>query len=574
MDRKYFEELKKIDTQKIAFDFANHLRALVSSDSVQSSAISIATVLFEMERNKSDNKDTVISKLALNDDAKEILASFTADMDCLISELKGNFTPEQLVAFILFDNSLEDFKMGSDESTPTCLSKLSNKILDIQDNDKVLDLCSGKGSFAVEQYSLGNCKNYRGVEINYNSKFISDVRGYFLGDNYAFTLGNALDSNINEQFDKIFSNYPFGLRLVSMNDQKQKLIEKMKIDESIMQRASSDWLFNSVIFSSLKDNGKAVAIMTNGATWNKNDEKIRKYFVENGFVEAVISLPAKLFNSTMISTTMIIFSRNNKSVRLIDASDIYISERRKNNLDDKCIMNIVELLAKDSSKSILMDLRKFAENEYILNPVRYFEEAPEIKNGVEFGQIIKNITRGSQLKAADIDLLKSNVETDYQYLMISNINNGALELGEEQYLKEIPSNLEKYCVSNNSIILSKTGTPVFKSTVASVKAGKKLLANGNMFVIELDESKVNPYYVQAFLSSDIGRVVLKNICSGTTISTISLDKLKKMIVPLPKLEEQTEIATKYAASVDELILLKKKIEKITTRMSHVFDEEV
>ena len=59
----------------------------------------------------------------------------------------------------------------------------------------------------------------------------------------------------------------------------------------------------------MKESGKAVAIMTNGATWNSSDKKIRKFFIENGYVEAVISLPAKLFNGFAIPTTLIVFSK-------------------------------------------------------------------------------------------------------------------------------------------------------------------------------------------------------------------------------------------------------------------------
>ncbi|WP_279159926.1 restriction endonuclease subunit S [Thomasclavelia cocleata] len=58
-----------------------------------------------------------------------------------------------------------------------------------------------------------------------------------------------------------------------------------------------------------------------------------------------------------------------------------------------------------------------------------------------------------------------------------------------------------------------------------------------MFVIELGETKINPYYLQAFLSSDLGAMILKNIYISGAIPTITLDKLKRMIISLPPLEE-------------------------------------
>ena len=57
--------------------------------------------------------------------------------------------------------------------------------------------------------------------------------------------------------------------------------------------------------------------------------------------------------------------------------------------------------------------------------------------------------------------------------------------------------MEKYCIKNNSLVISKNGAPV-KIAVASVEEGRKILANGNLYVIELDETKVNPYFVKDY----------------------------------------------------------------------------
>lgn len=574
LERKYYELLKTVKTDEVAFKIANTLRDTERVDSIHAKAISIAMVLRGLAKTEGFiDIEEIIGNINISEEALDLLKDFVTDSFDLIEKLKGEFTLEQLLAFILFDSSLEDGKR-SESTTPAGLSRLASEILDVKKADRVLELCSGQGRFAVEQYGMGDCSSYTGIELNYLAKYIAEIRGSILGDNYFFILSDALEYRVEEKADKLFSNYPFNLKILSMNGQKENIQKLLGIKEDITQKASSDWLFNATLVEQMNDTGKAVAIMTNGSSWNRNDERIRRYFIENGLIEAVIALPTKLFASTSIASTMIVFSKNNKTIRLVDAREVCTVERRNNVLEDTNIAEIMNLLSNDSVISVAKEVKEFANNEYILNPVRYFEEAPEIKNGVEFETIIKNITRGSQLKAADIDDLKSENETNYQYLMLSNISEGILDLADKQYLKEIPKKMEKYCVSNNSIVLSKTGTPTFKSAVATVSKGKKLLANGNIFVIELDESKVNPFYMQAFFASEIGLATMKSISSGSTITTISLDKLKKMIVPLPTLDEQTKLANRYAASMDELILLKKKIEKITSKMTHIFDEEV
>ena len=91
----------------------------------------------------------------------------------------------------------------------------------------------------------------------------------------------------------------------------------------------------------LSEDGKAVGIMTNGSTWNQSDSAIRSYFIENGLIECVIALPARLFAGTAIATSMIVFSRNNKGVRLVDASELFVKGRRVNELSAENISLII-----------------------------------------------------------------------------------------------------------------------------------------------------------------------------------------------------------------------------------------
>ena len=78
--------------------------------------------------------------------------------------------------------------------------------------------------------------------------------------------------------------------------------------------------------------GKAVAVMPCGSLFKETDAEIRRYFVERGLVEAVVTLPDKLFSLAGITTAIIILSHGNDSVRFVDASDIFLKGRRNNTL--------------------------------------------------------------------------------------------------------------------------------------------------------------------------------------------------------------------------------------------------
>ena len=127
-------------------------------------------------------------------------------------------------------------------------------------------------------------------------------------------------------------------------------------------------------------------------------------------------------------------------------------------------------------------------------------------------------------------------------------------------------------MKNNSLILSKNGYP-YKVAVVAVKEGQRILANGNLYIIELDEQRANPYYVKEFFDSEQGIAALKSITVGATIPNIGVDKLKKLLIPVPSMEEQLRIAREYQATQDEIAMLKLRLEKTVNKLHHIFDEE-
>lgn len=572
MENLNLKELQKINTSKVTYTLYSALgRREERNHHIK--AIIVAYIIAKMQSTTAyDTLQDFLDNSDIPDSIKEIISRHQENCWGIVKANLSEFTFDELMAFILFDNTLEDYmQLSPHVSTPASVLKLVDRILDVKDTDEIVELCSGKGNFAVELTARGSKANYTGVELNYNQNDIATIRTSLIKENCSLILSDALEYKSEKKADKGFANYPFSILLC--NEQKETFEREAGISNDTIRRASSDWMFNIALMQQLKADGKAVVVMKNGSTWNNTDRKMRQYFVEQGYIEAVISLPAKLFRDTVIQTALYVLSRNNQSVKLVDAKNLFVGERRRNILSDENVEVILKLIEKEGDASIRVTIEELANNEFILNASRYLETVPPIKNGVEFGTVIKNITRGSQLKASDFDEYKSTTPTNYKYLLLSNINDGVISIdNDNQYLTEIPEKLEKYCIKNNDIVLSKIGMPAFKSAVAEIEEGVKVVAGGNLFVIEVDEEKANPFYIQAFFASDLGAVVFKNIYTGAEIPTITIEKLKRMIVPLPPVEEQNIIANRYAASMDELIVLRRKVEKTKNRMKHIFDE--
>lgn len=452
------------------------------------------------------------------------------------------------------------FEKWQENTTPNSICRLVTKILDIQNGETVIDNCMGLGTFILTANELQPQANYYGVEINSSTSAIAEIRLSLLSANCHVATGNALEDNFGgKKFNKVFSNYPFGMR-IRVASECEGLIERInKTCPELSRGTSADWIFNYRLCEMLADGGTGVAVMSLGGLWNTLDKPIREAFVRNGKIKAIIKLPAKLFSATAIPVSLIIFGDNKGGIRFVDASQEFVEGRRQNTLDDRNITDILNALNQDSSISRMVSFEEIAENQFSFDPTRYNEVIDEIVDGVPFESIIKSITRGAPLAARDLDDVSSVLPTDYQYMMLANIKNGIVDK-ELPYLKEIPTRFEKYCINKGNLLLSKNGYP-FKVAVAEPPEDKMVLANGNLYVIELDTEKVDPYYVKAFLESDQGTAQLKRITVGATIPNIGINQLNTILIPLIPIEEQHKIALRYQAVLDEIELLRRKIER-------------
>lgn len=522
-----------------------------------------------------DYYDIKENKIGLQDDIWMEIKERLGEKGWLqLSTMIGKYSAEEFANTVVTYDISDSLGRFDDTVTPQSVVKLSKAILDIQPGERVLDLGCGYGTFLLAAADQVPNAEYIGYEIVASRKVITEIRSELLGHHFQIEQRDAFSALEDEsvpRFNKAFSNYPFGMKLRNLVSGTTLLDQMAKEHPNLSKATSSDWVFNALLCELLTSDGKAIGIMTNGSTWNSIDAPMRKYFVENGLIEAIIALPAKLFTYTNIATTMIVLSHGNQTIRMVDASKSYSAGRRVNELSEEDIETICNALSADSEYSKSITIKEICDNEYALNPSRYLESKVIIQNAVPFGSVIKSITRGAPCTAKQLDDMVSETATNMQYLMLANIQDGFIE-DKLPYLSHIEPKFEKYCLKNNSLILSKNGYP-YKIAVAEVRENQKILANGNLYIIELNEDVVNPYYLKAFFESEQGFASLKSITVGAVIPNIGVEQLKKLQVPVPPMEEQLKFVQRYQAILDEIAVLKLKLEKTKNQLHQIFDEE-
>ena len=477
--------------------------------------------------------------------------------------IAGNYTEEELALAAVISDSVSGYKYQT--ATPQSILNLTQSILHIQAEEQVVDLCCGTGSFLMGESISQPQAAYFGCDINYQSTMIAKMCADLLNEEISIECCDVFQFAEN-------ANYPFGMMLRNSNEGSAYMQRLAQVYPEFSKKTSSDWVFNALICDLLAEGGKAVAVMTTGAAQNSTDISMRKYLAERHMIESVITLPKRMFAPyTNIGTSLIVFSHGNEGIRLVDATKLCLCGRRQNEFSPQNIEEILDALQADGEYSRMISMEELRDNEYNLSLEHYTEEMPAFVNGVPFGEVTKSITRGASITASQLDDMVSQTVTRVQYLMLANIQDGIID-DKLPYLTELDPKYDKYCLKNNDIILSKNGYP-YKVAVAKVEPGQKILANGNLYIIEPDESRVNPYYIKAFFDSAQGIAALKNISVGTTIPNIGVDKLKNVAIPLPSMEEQNRIAEKYQATLNEIVRLKNELTSAVDKLHTIFDEE-
>ena len=444
------------------------------------------------------------------------------------------------------------------EGTPPSLAALAIRLLDRKENESLADFGTGTGSFLVEAAHGSHCESFYGNDIDTHAVGIAKLRMDLLKVDGMIEQIDMFTAK--QRYDKVFSNYPF---LKSNRTFREEKLRLLGIERATPPFQSSDWLFNWLLATSIAPQGKAVGIMTNGSGWNSGDEHIRRYFIEQGWIEAVISLPEKLFPYTNIAASLIVFSRENRSVRMVDASKVFEKGRRLNTFGPEDIDRIVQLCKQDGKASVAVSPERLAYADFNLIPSRYLEQDIIIPNGIELQRAALSITRGAGIGASELEKRHSLHPTAFRYLMLQNITEGKVD-EDLPFLKDVEPPLLKYCARNGDLVVSKIG-PNFKAAVVEANEQEQVLCTGNLYIIRIDTEQFDPRYVQIHFESERGQEQLNRICVGTAMRSISIKDLKQVLIPYRSLEEQRSLVEQHQA-------LRKSIERHRQAINAIREE--
>ncbi len=321
-------------------------------------------------------------------------------------------------------------KSGGEFFTPQEVSELLARITVVGKTDvnKVYDPACGSGSLLLQFAKvLGKDKvrkGFFGQEINLTTYNLCRINMFLHDVNYEqfdVAHGDTLTDPAHwddEPFEAIVSNPPYSTRWEG--DANPLLINDERFAPAgvLAPKSKADLAFTMHILSWLAVDGTAAIVEFPGVLYRGGaEQKIRKYLIDNNFVDAVIQLPPDLFFGTTIATCIIVLRRSkadNKTL-FIDGSAEFVRNGNKNKLTEANRERILDVfVAREDVAHLarLVDNGEIADNGYNI-AVSSYVEAEDTREVIDItalnAEIARIVARQAELRT-QIDAIVAHLE--------------------------------------------------------------------------------------------------------------------------------------------------------------------
>jgi type I restriction enzyme M protein len=322
-------------------------------------------------------------------------------------------------------------KSGGEYFTPQEVSELLARITVVGKTqiNRVYDPACGSGSLLLKFAKVLGKENVRqgffGQEINLTTYNLARINMFLHDINYErFDLahGDTLTEPAHwddEPFEAIVSNPPYSTKWEGKNNPLLINDERFAPAGVLAPPSKADLAFTMHILSWLAVNGTAAIVEFPGVLYRGGaEQKIRKYLVDNNYVDAVIQLPPDLFFGTTIATCIIVLkkSKSDSSVLFIDASAEFERGGNKNKLTQAHQDRILEaFIAREDEDYFtkLVSNEDIGENDYNLAVSSWVEpeDTREVIDITELNAEIEQIVARQSKLRTSIDKIVADLES-------------------------------------------------------------------------------------------------------------------------------------------------------------------
>lgn len=465
--------------------------------------------------------------------------------------------------------------------TPREIVDFAIDMIDVKFGERIVDPCFGSGGFLVaafknirerilnanfeeekERFEVKKlCQEYIfGADINKRLSIACKINMYIHGDGRTgiYHQDGLLDVDeiIENKFNKIFTNPPFGSKIT-----KREILEKFSLAGSHRKMQRSEVLFLERCVKLLKPQGQMAIVLPDIVLNGANNKNTRKFIFDKCQILAIVSLPSQTFIRSGASVkTSLLFLEKKLPMKIYT---------------DKIFMAIPEKVGFDSAgRPDESELGK------VVDAFHEFQKGNEFKeNEIVFTVSIENIKDRIDPK---IYRIEKKIDTEFELVRLGNL---VKDLTDKRRFKI--QNDEKYCeptISSKthkiSVARKKLGKELKVKTRIKIQEGdlvfsklhtqnglfaisdKEFAATNSFLPVQINETKIHKDYLCEILTKAVKFLILEGDSVGR--ETYKARQILDLKIPLPTLEYQKILLEKINKQIENIgateILIKNLLE--------------
>ena len=495
------------------------------------------------------------------------------------TNIYGQLNTEDLLKVL---NEFSNQYYFSSSNTETGLDELMIKIAAVKASDSILDPTSGFKGAWLEILKENPKQKITIQEIEEDFIALAYLNAIVIGaDNFEIFQGDVLADpkyifgKKLELFDKVITFPPVSLKLnkEAIDDNKFNRFRYGKVG------MRADYAFISNDIASLKDKGKAVIAVADGPLFQSGSTaKIRQNLVDEDLVEAVISLPSRLFTMASVPLNLLVINKDKKDfkgkIQFINGNQAewYRHDKVANILTSTGVEEIAKIyndkVEKDGISTIIsnadykdtLSVKKYIlPTEITIDNHKYHINKENLKknNSLSLEQLVE-IKRG-------FNVTQKNESATGKYLAIKVVDINDKKINKAKLSRiNIPTDPTRYLLKKNDLLLSTRGT---LGKVAMIEEDNtNIVASANLVALRAKSDNINMKWLMYYLASPMGKFEISQAASGTAISTISPSDLRNIQIPVVDKAEQDQAVEHFEQAK---VKLDQKIKELQKKYSEV-----
>ena len=326
---------------------------------------------------------------------------------------------------LLSSYAATSFTFGSEAFTPLYVSKLIVQLAMHKQTsiNRIYDPACGTGSLLLQAKENFDARlvedGFWGQEVNRPTHILARMN-MFLHDvsynKFEIALGNTLTSpqfGDDKPFDAIVCNPPYSMRWVGEDDPTLINDDRFSAAGVLPPSSQADYAFILHALNYLSAKGRATIVCFPGIFFRGGAEKeIRKYLVDNNYVETIILLAPNLFYHTAYSANILVLAKHkpDTSIQFIDARgpEFFTKEINNNVMLDEHIQKVIDIFNSKvniSHVAASVPHEQIKKNDYDLT-LGYYLEPRDPRDSIDI------VALNAEIKSATskIDRLRTGVD--------------------------------------------------------------------------------------------------------------------------------------------------------------------